>query len=112
VPSFLSDLIWIIVAGLIKATNPVGSEAGQKVTAQPKKSAFFDPLVWATIGIVAATIASGCVGYLQYLTLEKTDGTLKAGQRPWVYFEPKYGFRMGSDLTFDADGGNMQVVVD
>jgi hypothetical protein len=92
--------------------NPSNPEGMQESTAQQKKSAFRDPIVWATIGIFLATAASVGVGVLQWHTLDKTDKTLKAEQRPWVYFEPKFGFRTASDLTFDADGGHMQVIVD
>jgi hypothetical protein len=52
--------------------------------ATQKRSAFRDPVVWATVGIFLATAASGVVGCLQYLTLEKTDQTSRRVQRAFV----------------------------
>ena len=48
------------------------------------KSALCDPIVWATVAIAIATFVSAGVGYLQYLTLDKTDQTLRLQQRAWI----------------------------
>ncbi len=77
----------MIVVGFIQAINPNNPEAASKAAKQQRKSSIRDPIVWATIGIVFATVFTGGVGYLQYLTLEKTDQTLRAGQRAFVFLE-------------------------
>jgi hypothetical protein len=81
--SLIVSLIGLIVGGfLARATD---TRAVQPAPAeQQKKSALRDPLVWATAAIAAATVATAVVGYLQKLTLDKTDQTLRLQQRAWL----------------------------
>jgi hypothetical protein len=68
-------LVGIIIAAILANTN--NPKRPQDKTQQQKRSALRDPIVWATIGIFLATAAAVGVAILQWLTLEKTDGTLK-----------------------------------
>jgi hypothetical protein len=78
--SLIVSLIGLIIGSfLTRATNTPDPQPAQK-----KKSALCDPIVWATVAIAVATFATARVGYLQYLTLEKTDQTLRLQQRAWI----------------------------
>jgi hypothetical protein len=72
----------IIIAKIINSNN---TERAQQDAKEKKKGALRDPIVWATIGIFLATAAAVGVGALQYLTLEKTDETLRSGQRGFAF---------------------------
>jgi hypothetical protein len=48
------------------------------------KEKFKDPIVWLTAVLAVFTGALAVVSVLQWLTLEKTDETFWAGQRPWI----------------------------
>ena len=78
--SLMVSLIGLIVGSfLTRATITHDSRAAQK-----RKSALCDPIVWATVAIAIATFVSAGVGYLQYLTLDKTDQMLRLQQRAWI----------------------------
>jgi hypothetical protein len=68
----------------LAAINPSNPEQSQRSAQQSNPHPFRDPIVWATLGIFLATAFSVGVGYLQRETLEKTDKTLRAGQRAFV----------------------------
>jgi hypothetical protein len=81
----MASIIGFLIGGLItQAINSYDSKPTQQGAAQKKKSAFCEPVVWATIGIFLATAASVGVLYLQRQTLEKTDETFRAGTRAFV----------------------------
>ena len=70
-------------------------------------------LVWTTIGIVLATGVSCGVAYLQWHTLEKTDRTLRAGERAFVYLEAVPISQVGDSWYFmpvAANNGTTQTV--
>jgi hypothetical protein len=69
-PSLFAIVVGLLIASII---NPNDSEPGKKNTAQQKKSAFCDPIVWATIGIFVATAVSVGVGIAQWSALRSTD---------------------------------------
>ena len=48
-----------------------------------------------------ATASAVGVGCLQWLTLEKTDQTLRAAQRPWMKYDKVY---VANPLTYDVNG--------
>ena len=78
--SLMVSLIGLIIGSfLTRATVTHDSRPAQK-----RKSALCDPIVWATVAIAIATFVSAGVGYLQYLTLDKTDQTLRLQQRAWI----------------------------
>jgi hypothetical protein len=63
----------LIAVGLIHAIDASNSKVAQNTEAQPKKSTFRDPIVWATVGIFAATAVSVGVGLAQWRALSNTD---------------------------------------
>ena len=87
-PSVFFAVATFLAAATAHARNYTRAE---QTPAIKEKSVFRDPVVWATVGIFLATIATAVVGYFQYQTLEKSDRTLRdtletniAGQRPFV----------------------------
>jgi hypothetical protein len=65
---------------VIKVTeNGPPEEVGQRWFAK-----LTDPLALFTAALVAATLLLALISLLQWRTLEKTDNTLWANQRPWV----------------------------
>jgi len=81
---------------------------------------FQNTLLAVFIGLLALfTFGLIVVGMLQKWTLDdqravldKTDKTLQAEQRPWVYFAARNGYAVSGDFTYDANGGNIGVTFD
>jgi hypothetical protein len=63
----------------------VDTNANQHHGQQPKNHPFREPITWATIVLALATAASVGVAALQWQTLDKTDETLKANERAFVF---------------------------
>jgi hypothetical protein len=65
------------------------------------KEKFKDPIVWLTAVLALFTGALAVVSVLQWLTLEKTDETFWAGQRPWIgvsNWQPEYIYTERGEL--------------
>jgi hypothetical protein len=75
----------LAVLSFIKSKNADNTDVERSQTTRNKPNAFRDPLVWATLAIAAATVTLTVVGLLQWRTLEKSDQTLRAGQRAFVF---------------------------
>jgi hypothetical protein len=52
---------------------------------QKKSGSRRDPIVWATIVIAFFAFISACIAGLQWCTLEKTNETMRAGERAFVF---------------------------
>jgi hypothetical protein len=62
-----------------------------------------DPMTLFTAILAVATIVLAFVSVLQWLTLEKTDETMRAAERPFIGIDPNE-ITINSPLTFGTNG--------
>jgi hypothetical protein len=63
-----------------------------------------DPMTLFTAILALATLSLVWVAALQWNTLEKTDETLRAAQRPWIKYSD---IQIASPLTYNENGMNI-----